>query len=107
MADGHGQAMGARKGDDGRIILFRGAKLNRELVRGQEAVVIGAGRVVKLMEQIGQACAVPQGQTDVQAQAIPARCVADWREIGHCCKALTVNYLKFRRRAWNGGQNQG
>ena len=64
IGGGHGQAVGVGKGDHGLVILLGGTKGFRELLRGQELAVVGAGRIIKLLEQKFEGFLVAPRQTD-------------------------------------------
>ena len=65
---GHPQPVPLREGDDFLIILFCRAESFRELFRRKILMIIGAGRVVELLDEFGQRFLVPQGQPDGQMQ---------------------------------------
>jgi hypothetical protein len=57
-----GQAVGLREVPERLIVLFARPKPLGELLRGQVAAVVGAGGVVKLLEQVVEFVCVAQRQ---------------------------------------------
>ncbi len=70
MSGGYGQAVRFREGDDGLIIFFSRAKTHGKLLRCEEAMVIGTGRVVEFLEQMIEFILVAQGQPQREIQML-------------------------------------
>ena len=73
MPSDHGQAARLSETDDLRIIVRRWPKLRVELCRRQPLAKAGAGRIIKLFEEVGQALRIAERQPDDQAQTIRGR----------------------------------
>ena len=68
MPGGDGQAVAGGPGDDRRIIVRRGAEPGVEPLRGEVVMILGAGGIIDLIEQIRQGLRVMQRQVDGQSQ---------------------------------------
>ena len=101
MRAGHLQPVRLRKGNNCLIILFRRAELLRELFRREILMIIGTGRVVELLEQIGQRCLIPQWQPNGQMQTFCRWQLTRWLQIEtrHCRRHVPVQKLFLRRNA--------
>jgi len=70
-----------------------------KLFRRQVLAKVGAGRVMELLEQIGQSRAVSQRQTDRQVEPRPARHVIERRVIRRGCGYVVVENCRSAARA--------
>ena len=69
----HRQSMGQGKGHHRLVILFGGTELFSELPGGEVMAIVGAGRVVELLEQVGERVGVSQRQSDGQVKLVGLR----------------------------------
>ena len=77
------ETIGLREADHRLVILRRGAELRGEFRRREVAVVIGAGRVIHLLEQRIQRGLIAQRQTDGQMQRVGCANPAGGRQLRH------------------------
>ena len=73
MGDGDRQAVRLREVHERLVILFRRPKSLRELLGRQVAAVVGAGRVVELLEQGVKFLLISQRQANGQVQTVRGR----------------------------------
>ena len=77
MGSRYGKTIGASKLDGALIILFSGTKFLGELFRGEVLVIIGAGRIIELLQKCVEKRPVSQGQSDRKVQFLTLRQTAD------------------------------
>jgi len=94
-----------RQADHFLIILFRGAELRREFLRGQIMMVIRAGGVIQLLKQAGERRLVSQRQADGQIKIGGRRQKSFWLQPRQRRRHMTVQ----RNHAWrrDAGENRG
>ncbi len=99
MREGDGQAIGLGEIHERLIILFRRPEPLGKLLGREVVTVVGAGRVVDLLEQAVEFRLVAQRQADSQVQTLRAWKIAHRRQACHSGRNITaMQLLPFRRR---------
>ena len=92
--------------DQSLVILFSWTKSIREL-RGSKVVsIVGAGRVVQILDERIEALFVPRGQTNAQPQFVRRRQTIYGRETGKKIRHATGQNLQIRAKKRTNSTNQ-
>ena len=67
---GEDEMVGFGESNDSLVIRFRGAESFDELIRREKFAEIRTGRIIELLEQVGEGALIAQRQTDHQIDAL-------------------------------------
>jgi hypothetical protein len=91
--------IGFYESNDGLVVVISGAEFFGELLGCKKLVVIRAGRIIKLFEQVSKGLLITQRKPNGEIEAPVVVDFTERPQAGHCAWDMAVKRAEFRSNA--------